>query len=648
MAVVELQVAQRWADFTKALAIYPETNERVQRNMERLREALAETHNGVRLVFHEDVLDYGTGEHEFERRSSLAWLRRRLDHAALAGARMLPDASEEALLAFCQRILANFLNKLTDVTIQELWPDTYPGIELIDRRFEGTFGERPNSAGGIDVGGRRDGLGGNGTVAGPLADGDATRRGAEVADEELTGRFLAGILAEPRVVRRMTNLQCLVEEGWVTMAGERVSAPDLLKRAMEELSAEATENRGSLIEALCTAIDEICVRARSGNQQQVEEGREEFVQALRELGHSYFARAGGDVKQLTSTQTTDKTAAPGGSRKRDGQIGDDVEALVEEMKALPRALPFDLTSEDPESRLETLGALLHYSVYCEDPEQLVALERVLDERLEQIGRGELAALEMYARKAREDEEDGELVRRALIRLIGRLGKPHLLQGLRLMDEDYVVSEFPRHFDAYLSTIDRDDSIQYQTLGRTCTRLGPSQFAEAAEKLGRDLRRLEADQVSALLERPDEARLPLVRILVETHPDVDLSEVVAYLRELDLSGGESFLLYQLPDPRFMTREYLSALIGAQLGTVRQAQVHAAISRVLCEHIRVMREHEPRGKARMDSIRNLARCPSVDGRKMLDEILQAGGFRIRGREPMAVRRLARSIRKYYAAA
>ncbi|MHC5011796.1 MAG: hypothetical protein ACYTG6_12770, partial [Planctomycetota bacterium] len=90
-----VRVAELWADFTKAYAIYPASNVRVTKCLERLIAACGEEGayapaseggtGGLIVLFREGAFLAAGVEGEIAPGTNLAWLKERLDVGALAG-----------------------------------------------------------------------------------------------------------------------------------------------------------------------------------------------------------------------------------------------------------------------------------------------------------------------------------------------------------------------------------------------------------------------------------------------------------------------------------------------------------------------------------------------------------------------------------
>lgn len=148
-----LTVATRWAEAIKAQAIYPAGHHRVAAAFTALLESLAPARavlpaaegapQALRIVFADGGILLGSTRADVDPDGPLAWLRVRMDHAGLAGADLLPEVTAEAFEAFGRRLLEIFATKDPQRDPLALWDKVVcPGLNPLDRRFEGVFGGR--------------------------------------------------------------------------------------------------------------------------------------------------------------------------------------------------------------------------------------------------------------------------------------------------------------------------------------------------------------------------------------------------------------------------------------------------------------------------------------------------------------------------
>src|SRR5262245_1621435 len=137
-------VAERWAEAVKAQSIYPAGHARVGTALDAWAQAFAraraESADGlVEIVFADGGLLAAGTRFDVAADGPLAWLRERLDYAALAGLQFLPAATSDEVAALGRRLL--------DVTASKGWrhdpsadfAGIGAGLRLLDRRFEGVF-----------------------------------------------------------------------------------------------------------------------------------------------------------------------------------------------------------------------------------------------------------------------------------------------------------------------------------------------------------------------------------------------------------------------------------------------------------------------------------------------------------------------------
>ncbi len=628
----EFRLAECWADFTKAIAIYPDSNERVRAKLREmlallaaaLQEAKAERsldpERGISILFREDVVVLPSESHDLPPSSALAWLRTRLDHAGLAGVELLPEVTEESVIGFSRQLLANYLRKEPGVSARDLWPEVHEGVVLIDRRFDGTFG----------------GVGGTGTFAG--GSGMATA-GTD------TRHFINSLLAHPKVSKRLARIQAhtldQIAEGETTGR-----ASDMLKTIVDELPADAMHSRDALISAVCDVMEGIEGRVGgAAANHPASADNERFINLMHQVSRQHFARQGPELERL---KTAGVVQTPAGGRARDADIDDDVEQLLEEVNRLPATLGVRLADDAADAAAEQLTVLMHYLVNLERPSELRGLYPLLNRVLESPGPGEFAVLRRYLEGEAESEAVRMHRRAAVIEFLVRAGQPYLLRACGALTPEYVLESFPKGFGLYLETIDMDSPRDAEELDDVCRKIGDERLLEAGPALQGDLAKLTSRQSSALFNRPNRDRLALISLLLAHHPESRVIEAATFLRALDLPEEENFLLFHFNEFSLMTEAYLRGLIDLHFKRCTREDLYGAVSEVLCRHILAMRQRNPQDRARLDSIRHLARFPSARGWHLLQEIAKAGFGPFGGKEPASVRRLARTVSRDYKAA
>ena len=633
-AAPRLRLVERWADFTKVRSIYPATNERVQQRLQEMRAALADCvteasarpdydpERGITVLFHSaSVVFDGNEERPVSPGSVLSWLRQRISHAGLAGVELLADVGPDALLAFTDRLLANFLRKEADITFTDLWPETYEGLVLVDRRFEGTFG----------------GL----AVEGPFAGGHA---GTNIQGSE-SRHFVMGLLAHPKVASRVAALQ---REG---EGDETLRATDLLRRIMDDLPAEALKSRDTLITEVCRVVDglrpppdapEALLGANAPPVEDVVQDGSAFATLLYQVSRTHFARKGPELERLKPSQTETLDASPAGGRPRDAAIDDDVETLVREVQTLPVRLDYDLGRGDADSRPEQLAVFLHYLVHLDRPADLAGLYPTLDRLLEGAEPQHLAVLRENLLGDSLDATEAVHRRKAIMRFLIRAGRTPVLRHCDILTPEFVLQDPGRHLAVYLASLDTLSPQDLTELDDLCEILQPVLAAPDA-RLQRGLAELKREQAAGLFREPSHERLLLIRQLLAVHPGRLVPEAGTYLRALDFPEEESFLLYQFRDPAHVRRTYLCALIDLHLGRIDARLPQRAAMDILCTYIRSTRDPVPTHSERMASIRALARFPSANGWQVLKDLLKTRWGPFGPHEPSPVRKLARQVLK-----
>ncbi|MDF1701591.1 MAG: hypothetical protein P1V36_10595 [Planctomycetota bacterium] len=623
-----LPLASAWADFTKSLSIYPDTNARVQgllaTMVEHIQQHLAargtgyDSERGVTILFHDTTLLVDQAAVDIPAGSALSWLRERLAHGGLAGVEFMGHVEAPAIVGFTKQLLANFLRKESGLGFDDLWPDPHEGLVLIDLRFEGTFGGR-KAAGPY--------RGGHAGSAVPLAD---------------TQHFMRGLLAHPKVRKRLTRLSNLTRDE----DGETVGAGDMLARIMDDVPAEALESRDALITAVCPVMDALDGPAEVApigySDGSGEAGSGEFTSLLYKVSREHFGRQGPSLQRLAPDAAVAGQRPPGGGRARDAAIEDDVNVLVDELAALPATLDYDFAAGEGECAGEQLAAVLHYLTHLEAPEKSAGLLSLTARLLASPGAAELALLREYLQAEDANPDASAPGREAIVHYLLLAGQAPLLRACGVLTPAFVVQDAPRRLPLLLAAIDTQNRQQLGELNQVCRALGTGILDHEAD-LRTALAGLDGAQAAAAVVRPTRDRLPLLRLLLAARPRQLVAEATAFLRALDLPEDEAFLLFQLHDPKFITTGYLTALIDLHLGRTDKDAVHAAIVDLLCAHVRATHTPLPEHPERLASIRSLGLYASAKSWILLKELKRTRFGPFGGHEPQSVRKLARSVLK-----
>jgi hypothetical protein len=332
---------------------------------------------------------------------------------------------------------------------------------------------------------------------------------------------------------------------------------------------------------------------------------------------------------------------PAGGRARDQEIDDDLAALSADIERLPQDTAATLDVEGATARSEQLAAVLHYATALHRPEEVRGLAPLLRDLLADPGEARLALLHqaLHADRATDTSSDRRL---GLLLVLARYAPARVLHLLGPLSANDLAGCFPEILGPWLEGLDPGGAGELEVLDEVCARLGAPAFERHAAFLEEDLaRRLSGTAAAALLRRPAVARLPVVRVLLAGHPEAPMEEAAVFLRALDPEPEEAFLLFQMPDATWLRREYLVRLTDLMLGRIGPELLRDEVCETLCLHIHRMGCQDPQHPTRLESIRNLARYPTARGWQMLRDLARAGFLGLGGSEPLAVRRLARTV-------
>ncbi len=642
-----IRFARCWADFTKALSIYPATNMRVRTTLERMQslhaEALSERGDaagtGVAVLFRDEKLELNGEAQEDLGGGNLPWLRDRLDRAALAGVDFLPDLDTEAVIEFTKQLLRAYLAAEAHPSYEELWPEPFAGLALVDRRFDGGFGAAARGTGTTHGRG-----GGGGTARKKKVRKRAAASGGRRGGGELEGEDLVDVLmGDGDVMIRLTRIRALTDQR--TDSDERVSATELLYRIVENMPAEALKDRRTFLEAAHEVLEALEVDAENGRSDDrgaLSDDRT-LKALLHSVSHSHFARSGPDKTSWARETEGENEGGPRKARKGDDEITDDVEGLLEELAALPEAANLVLTRDEVERPAEELTVCLHYLTNMGEAEQPAHLGDTLRRLLDTPGEPEMEALRacILADVARSTAEERPVGLTPIQSFLRSTNNTTLLRSCRLFSPEWVVEAFPRYFVPYLESVNPVVPAEMAQLDEVCRAIGPDRMIEAARETQLEAKLLNHTVVTRLLKEPTPARLALARLCLSWFGQPVSPKIAVYLRALDPEAPEAFLLYQFSNLADLTVDYLLAIIDLELGRADPRRLRDAVSGALCRHIRRLGTADPSSPERVESIRSLGRFPSPTANQMLRELMRGAWRPFSNREPGVVRRAARAV-------
>lgn len=642
LSAAQVAVADSWADFTKALAIYPEKHERVRRMAERFFAALHEAFDdldqpeleGVDVIFYEGGVLICGHRAEPNPGSNRAWLRERMHNSTLAGVEFLMGVRGIDLTALGQRLLELYTRTDMDLQFEELWPESYTGIRLIPRQFEGTF-----TGDESDIELIQRSWGGRGALR------------LDLQQEQDLAELLAGSDAICGRVQQLQEAIASTEaKGPDPKPGHR--RMDLVGRIVKLMPAEALRDFQRVIEVTTGMLDSLLERLSSRTTRQTNEQLFDNVLLERLMfitSRIAFGRKGPSARELAQKvsesgdadpEEEEESAAKPAARSRhasDDAITDDLDEFLEELESyrVPDGSS-DLLS-DVEVPSEQLGVYLHYLVHLEDARVGPRLHPVLARLLRSPGADELEVLAQYLQWRRSSRASVEGHPDRLVEFLRAAHLTHLRRECDVVSIGTIRAQFPTDFGLYLELMDFANEHDVAELEALCSNLGPKRLWEA----GPELEMLAPETVRGLFSGSSRTWMPLAWMLLEIGGEQHRMPVVDYLKRLQMSSPEACLLTISQDAHSLPVNYLQALLVPPTDQESQSRLRHQVSSVICAFVRSTADQPEFESRRVYAIKYLSKFSTQEARNLLKNLISGSNYVLIKRESKAVRRAAKEV-------
>ncbi|MEM7203189.1 MAG: hypothetical protein AAF628_23205 [Planctomycetota bacterium] len=591
---------ERWGCFSKALAIYPDTNRRVRETMGQFLDelaALSPRGGALSVVFWtgeaqvgEETFDLGEGS------SNTGWLKERFDRVGLAGVTFQQPVPDEAMFAFTRHLLEISGQQRTDGRFEDLWPEAFDSIELIERRFAG------NHSGAADAKRTR----------------KLTARGQNLA------RWLGSTDSVMERMGQLADVLGSVGEG----GGEGQRGVDLLARLVELMPAEALSDRSVLLAQTEVILDRLIAEVGDiGDLAALPDAS--LNQLVMSVGRKLFYRNSAPLDNDDNRVNDAMMSGHAG----DDAITDDVAELLRELGELP---PLDdpyAALDDAELADEQLAVYLHYLARLSDPASHRGLYPRIEPLLDQPCYNVLPVLN--AELAAELEAGGRPG--PIAEFLSATGRMHLARACGLLPVERVIEGFPSRFLPFLDSIESDRAGDAELLESCVQAIGADRVLAATDELiaagGFSIRGRE----EKILARPTRACVPLAHVLLKEAGQTFAAPVAAYLRRLSL-GDRVAAPLRLGPGAVLPVPYLVSLTAQQDDGSYPADLRHHVSRVLADFVRRSAQSPEDFERRLYAVTMLRFFPSREASEVLREILEAKGLLGFRRAPAALRQAA----------
>jgi hypothetical protein len=595
-----LALAERWAEAAKAQAIYPAGHHRVSAALETLGGELTQARAALpgvtlQIVFTGQGVRVHDTEVPLEPEGGLAWLRERLEHGGLAGIALGEAAGAHSLAAVNQRLLAHYARRDPITDVAQAWSDgDWPGVSLLDRRFEGVFdGEDPAT--------KRDT---QRTWAG---------RGTDNRRDPRHARLVAELLEDPVLVERLRAM------GEADGGGEQALAPrEVLERIAALVPLEGQAD-GRALRVVQQIVETLETRA---------EGRLSRLDLASQLEDPELGRRAAwlcgimvrqDIGAEKATQAREAPAQGPQGHAGDEKFQEDDEGFLRELAQLPAMGP----PGPLESPVESLAALLHLLGSVEGAAEAVTLREALAANLAAPDREQLQALGNVLRAASQ-RADADTLNAPLTRLLDVLracGLGALVRRCGFLSSDRVAETFPTCFGDWLASLDLDQPGDRSELGQVLGAIGASRIAAAADALHSPTQLRRPGLAQRLLAHPVPALAPLAARWLTGFGGEARAAAVGWLKSLRLKDPVAQVLALVEDPGTLPDILLQGLMELACGRPVPEEAQRAAVRATTEFVRSAAGRPDRRARRLDALRLLGGYEAPEADALLDEVVHA---------------------------
>lgn len=596
-------VIQALAAFLKSDSIYPSDHPRVLESADsllQLLDARVGPLTWLTLRVGNDAFQLG-GDSVPATAPLPAWLRQRLQDAALAGIEIGAGIDRETLTAFAAALRSG----RNGPGFAQVWPADHPRLRPIDLVFTG------------------------GHVDDPGDDGSAGIAGREVWKQDLVRQ----LTLDPSVADRLQALRLNAAESG---RGENLQVA-LLGGIVELLSSEIAQDASRAGTVVTQVLDAIRVAMSVEETSQKLTVDSELLRLALGVARKYF-----DGFAAPVAPQAEPAPLPSG-RPEDERIVDDLTELLAELTAIPESkdlrLPLrrDLESGADAMKAELLGIYLHLLPSMMQSERLDSLRKCIERCLADVGPRQQAVLDAYlAPEAADTGIAAADVRHQMVDHFHRLGLgQHLLQR-GYLDDDLVAKVFPAHFVRFVQSL-TDRLGDQQRLRKVLAAIDPNRLQIGAQLMRHDGQLRDRQLVDRLAAAGGPHLRHLMAEVAALDEDWARARTTLYLFTQELPRTEALALHNVFPPGVLPAQYLvqlCSLVGASSGNPQLAQQSAQLLRDFVAGARAPEHHERRLKA----MRSLAAIPGPETRSLLEQLANEGRFTRFGRTARETRRTA----------
>ena len=653
-----VQLTSRWAELIGVVALYPDTNRRVQDALSAYRKSLEILAGGMPLpfVFAGEALRVGSAHVVVQHGTKVAWLKERFDHAALAGIRLSEEVDDASLVAFSRRLLEIFARRGRFGSFLEIWPERWDGLDFLERRFDGSFGEAPRPEAHMPQ---------RGWIESP-----------KTLEIDLDESLFAPVLpSEKQESEEEDTFTLELEPGELTTKkeeaeslfalGEELEQDDELTEAFlnvrDQIDAGPTEDCASGSEVLewiakwmpsdvakdaerALAVTRSTLEQLAGGVSQDHRG---LLELAEDVGQGFFANFRPEMVREVSEAVGEESGVPSPapdkerkpdketrreSRPEDSGMSEEEFQLAEALEELGDAT-VSMTAEEVDAVAEQLAVFLHMLGTLEQPEEAPALERGLLQLLEAPDAVRLDVLWQFLQDLDPARQAG---RERLLEVLRAKGRTHLLQRCGALNAVWVVREYPHEFLQFVEGLDLSSDAGTEELTEICERIGLERIEAGMGALEADPRLAESAFARTVLRSKNPVLQVFVPLLLGRDSAISKTDTIGMLLEGVGGAFDRELVALVRRPDWLSSDYLLLAVRGEEGRRLDYQRQATLTRFL----RATQDEAGELDNRIRAVELLGGFPTVAVLRALERIVQERRL-LRYREPARLRSAAQAV-------
>ena len=619
----DIALLKNWATFTKALAVYPESNVRVARGMQAFIEGLEkrfETQENLTFIVYSDLAVLPSGVFDISQEMSITWLKTTLNSGQLSGVRFYRGIEKDSVHAFTKHLLQHISKKPCAQGHDERWSESYTGLQPLERVFEDSYLGLGFSPETLTVSSR-----------------------PQTAQELLLVELLE---SKTEISKKLDDLrQKLTDGNSDESINEEHKDVDIIGRIVHLLPADSINDSERVAELTSAILDRVTQMDNTAIQSESLSEENSLNRLMIRMCYKFFPRV-----STTSNATAIRLDVAEAHQKRyelDEAIVENLQGLLGQIKELPDSQGYYLSDDEVFHPQELLGIYLYILVRPEKEQLTEQLHPRICEILETAGEDVHAVLRCYLSLMGQAKEDGgELLHYE--RVLSLLRKHEFMQLLRTCDflsVTDVAEQFPDQFFLYLDSLNLQEEEDQAQFTQLVDRLGPDRIIAARDALLKTGSFGDHMRAERLLASSSVASLPFVHLIIHELGDSTKTAVIEYLRRVNLEDKEMALIPAHNNPDEISMCYLSMLSARKTDGSFPKDLKYEIAKLLCRIIRRTGASAKDMHRRVYAIALLSKFQTHQAKALLTQLTKFKNVMTLSREPKPVRNAAKAALKRY---